>query len=38
MDASGKFASRAVFPNAIIPTNRLNPVGVAVMNTLPLPT
>jgi hypothetical protein len=37
VDASGKFKSRALFPNAIIPSQRLNATGVAVMNTLPLP-
>ena len=35
MNAAGTFQSRAVFPNAIIPSQRLNPVGVAVLGKLP---
>ncbi len=35
--SGGKFVSRGVFPNAIIPSDRLNPVGVAVMSKLPQP-
>jgi hypothetical protein len=35
VNAAGTFQSRTAFPNAVIPANRLNPVGVAVMSKLP---
>lgn len=34
---AGVFQSRVAFPNAIIPTQRLNPVGVAALSKLPAP-
>ncbi len=37
LDSAGKFKSRTVFTNATIPTNRLSPVGLAVLEQLPLP-
>lgn len=37
VNAQGAFVSRTAFPNAIIPTARLNPVGVAALSKLPLP-
>jgi len=37
VSAAGSFVSRSPFPNAVIPTNRLNPTGVAVIDKLPSP-
>ena len=37
VNAAGAFQSRVVFPNAIIPSQRLNPTGVAVLGKLPAP-
>jgi len=37
VNAAGSFVSRSVFPNAIIPANRLNPIGLAVLDKLPAP-
>lgn len=37
VNAAGSFVSRTVFPNAIIPSARLNPVGLAVIDKLPSP-
>ena len=37
VNAAGTFQSRMVFPNAIIPSQRLNPIGVAVLGKLPAP-
>jgi len=37
VNAAGSFVSRTVFPGAKIPAPRLNSIGVAVMNTEPLP-
>ena len=37
VNAAGTFQSRAVFPNAIIPSQRLNSVGAAVLGKLPAP-
>jgi hypothetical protein len=37
VNAAGTFVSRTVFPGAKIPAQRLNPIGLAVMNTEPTP-
>lgn len=37
VNAAGSFVSRTVFPGAKIPSQRLNPIGLAVMNTEPSP-
>ena len=37
VNAAGTFQSRALFPNAAIPTNRLNAVGLKVLSMLPMP-
>ncbi|MFB3827745.1 MAG: TonB-dependent receptor domain-containing protein [Bryobacteraceae bacterium] len=37
VNAAGTFQSRVAFPNAIIPSNRLNPIGVKVLSKLPTP-
>ncbi len=37
VNSAGTFASRTVFPGAKIPSQRLSPIGVAVMNTEPSP-
>ena len=34
---SGKFDSRQVFPDAVIPSQRLNPIGIAALSQLPKP-
>jgi len=37
VNAAGTFQSRTAFPNATIPTQRLSPIGLAVMSKLPDP-
>jgi TonB dependent receptor len=37
VNSSGTFQSRGVFPGAVIPSQRLNPIGVAVLGKLPAP-
>jgi hypothetical protein len=37
VNAAGTFQSRTAFPNAVIPSSRLNPIGAAVLSKLPAP-
>jgi len=37
VNAAGTFQSRTAFPNGIIPASRLNPIGVTVLDKLPMP-